>query len=266
MIRSAPHLFRPRVAQALLIVLTFSGVLLSGCQREEQPAPIPAVNPPQADFEETKLKLSRAETSLAAKNDEGAQAKAALEAARTQLAERDLVVIQRDAQIRAVQSEMEALKKRDAFVFAEISALQQQGQSVNALNRYQQFLKDFPTSPLTVHATGAIAEITAAKDRETPPKPDLRDPKVRTREFVQQFEDGFLTLQDLAPALRKRTVSQVLALLGPPNRIFGDGTEIGYVDKAIDPVTSKRGMFIISFESGAVANLRVEYAGRRMIP
>jgi hypothetical protein len=58
----------------------------------------------------------------------------------------------------------------------------------------------------------------------------------------------------------------VLALLGPPNRVFGEGTEIGYVDKAIDPVTGKRGTFIIAFEFDVVANLRVEYAGRRMVP
>ena len=119
---------------------------------------------------------------------------------------------------------------------------------------------------IAVHATNAVTELKTNNERENPPKPDLRDPKVRQREFVQQFEEGFLSLQELAPALKKRSVSQVLALLGPPNRIFGDGTEIGYVDKAIDPVTSKRGMFIISFESGAVANLRVEYAGRRTIP
>lgn len=266
MIRSALHSLRVRVPSALLILLTFCGALLSGCQRAEPPASLPAASPPPAELDETRLKLSEAETSLAAKTAELAQAKAALEAARVQLAERDLVVNQRDAQIRNVQAETEVLKKRDSFVFAEISALQQKGQTVNASSRYQQFLKDFPTSPLAIHAASAIAEITAAQERETPPKPDLRDPKVRTREFVQQFEDGFLTLKELAPVLKKRTVSQVLALLGPPNRIFGDGTEIGYVDKAIDPVTSKRGMFIISFESGAVANLRVEYAGRRTIP
>ncbi len=261
MFRSALHSLCP-----LLITLASTAFLFASCQRQEQPPSIATPAPPRAELEESKVKLTDAETNLTAKNGELAQAKAALEAARTQLAERDLVVTQRDTQIRAAQAEVETLKKRDAFVFAEISAIHQKGETVNALNRYQQFLKDFPTSPLTIHANSAIAAITAVNEREAPPKPDLRDPKARTREFVQQFEDGILTLKELAPVLKNRSVSQVLALIGPPHRIFGDGTEIGYVDRALDPVTSKRGLFIVAFESGTVANLRVEYAGRRMIP
>jgi septal ring factor EnvC (AmiA/AmiB activator) len=250
----------------VLIGSAICAVLFSSCQRATPPAAGPEVDPVQAELEDGRGRLAAAKASLEAKEDELALANAALEAARTQITERDLVVAQRDTQIRAAQSELEAMKKRDAFVFAEISKTQQQGQLVNASVRYQQFLKDFPDSPLALHATNALAEITALNERGQPPKPDLRDSKTRTRDFVQQFEEGYLTLQELAPVLKKRSVSQVLALLGPPNRIFGDGSEIGYVDKAIDPVTSKRGMFIIAFELGVVANLRVEYAGRRMVP
>ena len=266
MIHSALRSLRPGFRRAFLIGLTASVALLASCRREAGPTPTVTDHPPAVELDDAKLKLTKAESNAAAKDDELVKGKAELEATRIQLAEKVVIATEQAALTNAARSELDALKKRDAFVFAEISAIQQKGQTVNALSRYQQFLKDYPTSPLAIHATNAVTELKTNNERENPPKPDLRDPKVRQREFVQQFEEGFLSLQELAPVLKKRSVSQVLALLGPPNRIFGDGTEIGYVDKAIDPVTSKRGMFIIAFESGQVANLRVEYAGRRMVP
>ena len=259
--------FQRRNASAILIALTFSAVLLSGCQREAAPVPPPVVdNPLQSDLEEVQRKIADLGKSLAAKDGELKAAAAAVEADKTQIAEKELVVAKKDAQVRSLQSEIDALKKRDAFVFAEISALQHQGQASAALARYQQFIKDFPKSPLAANATSAINELTVTTEQEARQRAFAAEPKSRQREFVQQFEDGFLTLQELAPVLKKKSVAQVLALLGPPNRVFGEGTEIGYVDKAIDPVTGKRGTFIIAFEFDTVANLRVEYAGRRLVP
>lgn len=256
-----------RTQHALMIALTSFTILLSGCQRAEPPPPpVVEAEPVNTEVEETKQKLTVATNNVETKNAELAAAKTALDAAKTQLAERDVVVGKKDEQIKTLQAEIESLKKRDAFVFAEISAVQEQGQSVLALNRYQQFIKDFPKSPLVANATSAINELTVATEQEARRLANVIDPKSREREFLQQFEDGFLTLKELAPVLKNRTVAQVLGLLGPPNRIFGDGTEIGYVDKAIDPVTAKRGVFIIAFESGVVANIRVEYAGRRLVP
>lgn len=222
--------------------------------------------PVNTEVEETKKKLTTATTTVETKNAELAAATAELATLKTRLAEKDVLLAKKDAEAKALQAEIETIKRREAFVFAEISALQEKGQSVLALNRYEQFIKDFPKSPLAANAQSAINELTVATEQEAKRRADVIDPKNRQREFLQQFEDGFLSLKELAPVVKGKTVAQVLGLLGPPNRIFGDGTEIGYVDKAIDPVTAKRGVFIIAFEDGVVANIRVEYAGRRMVP
>ncbi|MGB8169690.1 MAG: hypothetical protein WCF18_19470 [Chthoniobacteraceae bacterium] len=255
-----------QVPPARLFALILFAASVAGCGRNEAPPPEAEVVPVQTDVEETKQKLTAAASNVEAKNAELTAATAALATAKTQLAEKDALIAKKDSQIKILQSELETLKKRDAFVFAEIAALQQQGQSALALSRYEQFVKDFPKSPLADNASAAINQLTVTTEKEARQKAIAADPKSRQREFLQQFEDGFLTLQDLAPVLKKKTVAQVLALLGPPNRIYGDGTEIGYVDKAIDPATGKRGIFIIAFELDTVANLRVEYAGRRMVP
>lgn len=251
---------------ALVIALASSAVLLPGCQKAEPPPPVAEAEPVNTEAEEVKQKLTVATTNVEAKNAELAAANTLLETTKVKLAEKEVLLTQKESQVKALQAEIEALKKREAFVFAEISALQQQGQSSLALSRYEQFIKDFPKSPLVVNATSAVNELTVATEKEARVRANVIDPKSREREFLQQFEDGFLTLKELAPVLKNRSVAQVLGLLGAPNRIFGDGTEIGYVDKAIDPVTNKRGIFIVAFESGVVANLRVEYAGRRMVP
>lgn len=247
--------------------LLLSGILFAGCGRKELPPPPPEPPPVEtSDVQETRQKLTAAAGEMEARTAELAAANTALQTTKTLLAEKDVLVTRKDAQLQSMQAEMDALKRREAFVFAEISALQQQGQSALALTRYEQFIKDFPKSPLADNAASAINTLTVTTEREARQRAIAADPKSRQREFTQQFEDGFLTLQDLAPVLKKKTVAQVLALLGPPNRVFGDGTEIGYVDKAIDPVTGKRGVFIIAFEFDTVANIRVDYPGRRMVP
>jgi DNA repair exonuclease SbcCD ATPase subunit len=248
------------------LMLVLLAVLLPGCGREDAPANTPKVNPLQAELDRANQRMETSEKALDAKIEELNQARAALEAAKTQIAEKDVVVAQRDTQMRALQSEIEKIKKSEAFVFAEISAAQQQGQSLIASGRYEQFIKDFPRSPLAANAASAIAEIAATRQRDARVMAELADPKRRERELLQQFNDGFMTLQELAPILKKKTIAQVVALLGQPNQTFNEGTELGYADKAINPLTGKRGMFIVSFDSGVVATLRVEYAGRRLVP
>jgi antitoxin component HigA of HigAB toxin-antitoxin module len=264
--QSAFDLLHRYVPRAPVFALILTAAFLAGCGKNEPPPPVVEEVPVPAEVDDTKQKLTAATNNVEAKNTELTAANAAVAAAKTQLAEKDVVIGTKEAQIKKLQSEIDALKKRDAFVFAEIAAIQQQGQYALALSRYEQFIKDFPKSPLADNATTAMNQLTVATEKDARQKAIAADPKSRTREFLQQFEDGFLTLQDLAPVLKKKSVAQVLALLGPPNRVFGDGTEIGYVDKAIDPNTGKRGIFIIAFELDTVANLRVEYAGRRMVP
>ena len=58
----------------------------------------------------------------------------------------------------------------------------------------------------------------------------------------------------------------MLALCGRPQQVFNDGTEIGYTDKATDPVSSKKGTLIIGFTGETVSSLRLDYAGRKIRP
>ncbi len=78
--------------------------------------------------------------------------------------------------------------------------------------------------------------------------------------------DGLLTPREIAPLVKKKTKNQVLAMLGKPNFNFPDGTEIGYMDRATNPATGRKGMLIVTFDSGGVAAVRVDYAGQKIIP
>jgi outer membrane protein assembly factor BamD (BamD/ComL family) len=181
----------------------------------------------------------------------------------------DQTITEKDAQFRALQLETETLKKRDGLVFAEIRALQQQGQTGPALSRYQDFLKAYPTSPLAAYAASAVTELTAevntASANEARRRADLIDPN-RDRELVRRFNDGFATPEELAPLLKKKSRAKVLTLLGQPNQTFNDGSELGYADKALSSATGKRGMLIVSFESGTFSSVRLDYAGRKVVP
>ena len=61
-------------------------------------------------------------------------------------------------------------------------------------------------------------------------------------------------------------MAEVLKLLGPPNKTYRDNTELGYVDKVIDPTTGSRGTLVIAFSDDQVSTLRVGYQGRPIRP
>lgn len=247
-----------------LALASVSASLLTSCEREfgENPRQAEAL---KADVDEGKRRLSHIQNSLAAKDAELAVNTQALENVRNGLAEMEQTLKERDAQLKAAKAEVDDLKKRDGFVFAEIAALQQQGQAGAAVTRYQKFIAEFPKSPLVAHANNAIAKLTEMP-KEIRKQVELADPKRKEREFSKVFNEGYMTLQELGPILKKKTVAQVIALLGNPNQAFNGGAEIGYADRVVNPLTGTRGLLVVSFEDGAVASLRVEYAGRKFIP
>jgi DNA repair exonuclease SbcCD ATPase subunit len=244
--------------------ILFCAALVGGCEREsgEQTRQIESL---KGDLEETKRRLSHVQNSLAAKDAELAVTMTTLETTKGGFADLEKALEERNGQLRAIKSELDELEKRDAFVFAEIAALQQQGQTVLARTRYEKFITDFPKSPFVAHATNALAQLSEVQ-REVRRQIELIDPKRKEREFAKTFNEGYMTLQELAPILKKKSLPQVLALLGRPNQTFNDGTEIGYADRAISSATGSRGMLIISFDSGTVTALRVDYAGRKITP
>jgi outer membrane murein-binding lipoprotein Lpp len=264
--QSSPHDPRHRRLTAPATALILLGTLLAGCGPEENKDLMKEVTQLKTDLKQTARSLNGAEISLEAKNEEVKAANAAAEAAKSKLTEKEEAVVLKDAQIKTLQDEVAVLKKGDAAVFAEITALQQKGQNVVALSRYQKFVTDFPKSSLVPSANSAIAQLTQVQ-KEIRRQVELIAPTKRTdKDLLKNFNEGYMTLQELAPALKKKTTAQVLELLGRPSRTYADGTEIGYEDKAINPATGTRGMLIIGFEAGVVSSLRVEYSGRRVTP
>jgi hypothetical protein len=256
--------FRIPLVQWCSLLVTV--ILWSGCQRAQSPVLLPDGRSAQADLDETAQKLATAEKSLAKLKDELALAGSALDSANHGHAELEKALNERDTQLRAAKAEIEALKKRDAFVFADISAVQQEGQTLVALSRYEKFIRDFPNSPLTAHATRVVNEMTVDSQRETKRRQEVFDPRRPERELVKLFNEGLSTPQELAPLLKNKTRTQVLAALGRPSQTFNDGAEVGYVDRATNPATGKRGMLIISFTADTVSSVRLEYAGRKIVP
>lgn len=250
-------------ALRILFGCALGAVAITGCDREggEHPRQIDGL---KADLDESKRRLSHIQNSLAAKDAELAVNTQALEAARASIADLQKTLEERNDQLRTAKVEIDELKKRDAIVFGDIVALQQQGQGSAAVARYQKFITDFPKSPLVANAKAAIAQLT-----ELPPEIRKQlmppDPGKKEREFTKTFNEGYMTLQELVPYLKGKSLPQVLNLLGKPNQSFAAGTEIGYAERAINPATGMRGMLVIGFDAGIVNSLRVEYAGRKMM-
>ena len=249
--------------RAVLATLLFVSLLLGGCNRAERAERAQAE---RAAVEETQRKLSEAEKALAAKGDALALATEARDAAKQSLEKVTAELAQRDAQLRDAKAEIDSLKKRDAFVFSEVRAQQQQGRNIIALAGYEKFLKDFPKSDLAPLATTAIAELHAQTQSDQQRWAAIADPKRKEREMLNLFRDGLLTPKELAPWIKKKTRAEVVTLLGKPSHLFPSGTEIGYNEKITNPTTGRRTMLVITFDADIVSALRADYAGQRLIP
>ena len=248
-------------------ILVFALVLsfgFSGCsRRDEKPDLSGEVTRLNGEVAALKEKLAAAEKAVAAKSDQTALATAtATEEAKQQLAEKDKALAQRDGQLRAVQAELTALKKSDAVVFGEIRGVQARGLAATARDRYQQFLNDFPNSPLAPLAKNSFSETSSEVTR----RDSQVDPQRHEREVLQQFAENVVTLEEIAPILKGKTSADVVKLLGRPSQTLRNGAEITYAAKALNPDTGRKGMLIIRFDSGTVAALRVDYQGREIKP
>ncbi len=254
-----------RFSRPLVIPLLLLGTLIAGCQRGSGPDLTPEIQRLSSELEATRRKLDEAEKTAATKQEDAALSTAA-DSPKAQPPEPDANGAQNDAQVRALQTELAELKKRDAFIYAEASASFKTGATSTALDRYQQFLRDFPNSPLATDADRAVTELSAIVQREARSRAMLADPRHADREAVQHFRDGIATVKEIAPVLKSRSLAEVLKVLGPPSQTFRDGKEIGYEDKVIDTATGRKGTLVIGFESDSVATLRIGYLGSPIKP
>lgn len=248
-----------RISRPLLIPLILVGSIVAGCDRGPSPDITSEVQRLNSELEATRVKLEAAEKARVTKQqDPTIVAAPAASTAPPPVS----ATPGKDVQITALRAEIADLKKRDIFAFADASAAMQSGTNSAALERYQQFLKDFPNSPLATDADRAIAELTTTKEREARARTMLIDPRRPERDVLQHFSDGTATLKEIAPLLKNRSAADVVKLLGAPSQTFRDGKEIGYIDRVIDPTTGGKGTLVIGFDEEVATTLRVGYLGK----
>ena len=262
-------MLRRCLSPASVVLLLALGGLNSGCHQDNGPSPDAQVETLRlnAELDRMKKKLAAAERDSAAKDDVVILAHEEAEKLKKDVAQREGVVTARETRIHALEGEIAQMKKQDAFVFAEISKLHQQGLNSTALDRYRQFVTNFPKSPLVADANRAIAELNVTAPREARARATAGvDPYAAEREILKKWSDGWATAEEVAPLLKKKSMADVIKLLGQPNTTYREGTELGYVDKVVDAGTGARGTLVIGFEGDKVATLRVGYQGRPIRP
>lgn len=251
-----PH----RTTGRLLLTFAAAGLLL-GCQKAAPPDRTAEITSLSAQVAELQQRLDAADKALAEQMSAVASAVAATDKTRREGAERDVVLAEKDKQLQAAQAELAAMKRRDAFAYAEASGVQAKGLTGSALARYQKFVEDFPTSPLVADANRAIAELTVANQKM---KAVMADPKKEEQTKFKQVAENIVTVQEIMPVLKGRSSAEVVKILGAPNRSFRNGSEIGYLDKILDPATGQKDTLVIIFEEDRVSAIRVGYRGREM--
>jgi hypothetical protein len=219
-----------------------------------------------SELDRTKKKLSTTEKEMVAKDDAVVLAKEEAEKAKKDVAEREKVIAEKDAKIHALEGELAEIKKRDAFVYADASRLHQQNLNTSSLDRYKQFVAAFPTSALVADANRAIAELSVTAPKEARARAVTLDPYAVEKEALKKYSDGWATPEDLAPLLKGKSKAAVVKLLGTPNMMYREGTELGYVDKVVDKNTGNRATLVIGFEEDRVATLRLGYLGKPIRP
>jgi hypothetical protein len=256
----------PLSASVVLVLIV--AVALPGCGRDNGPSGDVQVQALQTkeELERVRKRINAVEKQSAAKDDAVALAKEEVENAAKQVGDKERVITDKDAQIAALQKQIEDAKKGEVQFYLESSRLHQQGMNTTALLRYRQFVAAFPSSPLVADANRAIAELSVTAPKEAAARAAAIDPRAPEREFQRQFADGFASLDGIAAMLKRKSMAEVVRLLGPPNRTYRDNSELGYIDKVIDPTTGARGTLVISFIEDQVSTLRIGYQGRPIRP
>lgn len=252
----------------VLSILT--ATLLAGCGQKSGPDLASEVQRLNAELEATKTKLAAAEKVAVTKTDEATKAPAdsfVTELNKKPTPETEKVVAQKDAQIRALQAEVANLKKQDAALLAEATGYQQRGLTTIAIDRYNQFVRDYPNSALMLHADRALAELKVAADKESIERKKLIDPGQPKRDVLKRWEDGAVTVEEIGPLLKNRKGAEIVTLLGNPNQTYRNGSELAYTDKVIDTTTGNKETLVIVLDgSGYATSFRLGYRGREIKP
>lgn len=250
-----------------LATISIPALALTGCNKPSAGPDLSSeVAILKAELEAANEKLASAERNVSAQRDTLALAAETREVASKEAEVKDGVVVQKDTQVGDLEKQLNALKTGEAMVYADISSTNQRGLTAVALRRYEEFLNEFPNSPLAVDARRAVLELSPRVAAETKERVAMIDPKRPERELLARFAEGRVSLEEMGPLLKQRTGPEVIALLGPPNMTYRNGSELGYENKVIDGITGQKEALVISFESNHVSELRAGYRGKPLKP
>jgi hypothetical protein len=246
----------------IVAILTLGTLAFSGCKRGGAGDTATELAQVRSDLEDTRRKAADAEKKSTAAQQEVERMRSEVDLMKKQMSDKEVLSIQKDNQLKALQAQF--TDRRDAITFADISATLQRGLNSVALDRYRQFVVDFPKSPLVADANRAINELAVTVDRESKERAALIDPRRTERDALKRFQDGVATVEEITPLIRQRSVADVVKILGSPNRTYRNGTELGYVDRIIDPTTGNRETLVITFSGDRAVSVRIGYRGREI--
>ena len=149
----------------LLLAAVIPGVILAGCRRGAGANGGAEFARLTTELQATQQKLAEAEKRANAQKQEIDRMTLEAEAAKKEGSNKNVLLIQKDTQIQALQTQLN--DNRDALAFANASANYQKGLTGIALDRYRQFVIDYPKSPLVADANRAISELSITIDRDT---------------------------------------------------------------------------------------------------
>jgi len=244
--------------------------LLAGCGQKSGPDLASEVQRLSTELEATRTRLAAAETLAATKTDEAAKAAAdtfVAELNKKPTPDQEKAAAEKDTQIKALQAEIASLKKQDVALLTEATGYQQRGLTTIAIDRYNQFVRDHPNSPLMLHADRALLELKVTADKESKERQKLIDPKMPQRDVLKRWEDGAVTIEEMGPLLKNRKGPEIVNLLGKPNQVYRNGSELAYTDKVIDTTTGNKETLVIVLDgSGYATSFRLGYRGREIKP
>lgn len=252
------------------VLLLLTALVLVGCDRNSGPDLRAEVQRLSTELEATKTRLATAEKLAATKTEEAAKAAAdtfVTELNKQPAPEVEKAMAEKDAQIKALQAEVATLKKGESAALAEATDYQRRGLTTIALDRYTQFARDYPNSPFMLHADRALADLRVTAEKESKERQKVIDPQRPQRDVLKRWEDGAVTVEEIAPLLKNRQTPEIVNLLGKPNQTYRNGTELAYTDKVIDTASGNKETLVIVLDgSGYATSFRLGYRGRVIKP
>lgn len=224
--------------------------LLSGCgvKRDEHQRVVDDLKQAKQQLEEARQEASQLGITLA-------NLESALSTARQSTSRLETELQGSRARITAMTAEIDRLKKQDSYAFNEAGRRLDAGDLAGAMQAYQNFVRDFPSSPQVSAATTQIQQIgqrLESNRREAASRLEREQQQQAQRELAERIRAGNFTAAQWWQVLRGKTMEQVKDLLGTPGFTTDEDRRWTYYDRAIAPNSGKHEMLRVYFRGGVV--------------